>query len=516
MASRRSGARRPFYGETPANSGRGALSWTASSEDEKNELNPLSNHHGISRDNTSFKAKNPGALKPLEGSMRIKSETISTPYSVFVDREPEQAYSYREDTSENDADKDDSIVLPPSEFSDYHPEKRRRPRPRKQLLLASHVSRPSPSREDHLLDELEALRLENERLKAGVQAGLETPAPLAYRPHVFYCLNGTDFYLDEPRWEAGDYRPVLRSSSPVRNVDYYIDQHPEIAFYFEKHYSSEVPEDLSLLETSDGVFRKPVPQKQTLSLVADAMIDAVEDFVRRVPDFRTFFRSFNPRGEIKEPYLFMFYSIPFMQDAISHLDPQSRTLFELLCQSIDRSHGLEYDSARKYESKAMTSSRLVQYLIHPGEILVELAGPNTQAYMALDWAEPDFTPQTSYEEALAYQRTKGKLKRADQNYAEPLLFSWKVPVASWSFDGNFERTEETLSLTLKVGYEDETVPIDTLNYVPLEYTPPRTRETLERRGAAFWSLRFGKYVTYRKPSRDNMDNVRSGFKEKHI
>jgi hypothetical protein len=381
-----------------------------------------------------------------------------------------------------------------------------REKPRR-LLSASYESLSRPSNRDQLVEELESLRLENERLKAKLEPEPEIPATLSYRPHIFYCLNDDKFYLDEPRWEAGGPRPVLRSSNPIRNVGYYIDQHPEVAFFFKKYYSTHVPGDVSQLETSDGVFRAPIPVKQTLSLVASAMIEALEHFVRRVPGFTSFFENFDPRDEINEPYLFMFYSIPHMQEALSGLDPQSRKLFELLYQSIDSSHGLEYAAARTYASEGRTSSRLVQYLIQPGEVLVDLAGPMTRAYLALDWAKPDFSSQRDFEEeVLEYQAEHSSIKKGSRAHTKQLRFGWTVPVTYWSFDGNFERTRINLSLTLDVGHESETFLINTLEYVPLGHTPTDVPKTLERRGNTFWSLRFRRYITYRQPSSDNLDS----------
>jgi hypothetical protein len=150
----------------------------------------------------------------------------------------------------------------------------------------------------------------------------------------------------------------------------------------------------------------------------------------------------------------------------------------------------------------------VQYLIQPGEVLVDLAGPMTRAYLALDWAKPDFSSQRDFEEeVLEYQAEHSSIKKGSRAHTKQLRFGWTVPVTYWSFDGNFERTRINLSLTLDVGHESETFLINTLEYVPLGHTPTDVPKTLERRGNTFWSLRFRRYITYRQPSSDNLDSV---------
>ncbi|PYH70187.1 ATP-binding protein [Aspergillus vadensis CBS 113365] len=359
-----------------------------------------------------------------------------------------------------------------------------------------------------MLEELESLRLENERLRAGSQPYPDIPAPLSYRPHVFYCIDDADFYLDEPRWEGGGEAPILYSRNPIRSTDYYIDQHPEIAFCFCKYYISQPPGDTSLLESSDGVFKQPLPVRQTLRLVAAAMIDAVEQFVSRVPGFFSFFPDFDAGKDIQEPYLFMFYSLPYVQEARSGLEPQAQGLFDLLYESIDASHGLEYASVTKHAAHGRTSSRLIQYLIQPGDVLVDLDGPRTQAYLAVGWAEPVNQVRRNYEEEILEYKSSGQNQTARKGVKRPikrLQYHFRVPVTYLSFDGNFERTNAILSFDLGVGHESETVPIKSLRYIPLSHLPSDVRKTLERRGETFWSIRFRRYITYRMPTGENLD-----------
>lgn len=93
-------------------------------------------------------------------------------------------------------------------------------------------------------------------------------------------------YLDEPRWEpAADGSVVLQANNPIRNNEWYLDQHPEIAFAIYKEYSEKAPANRKKLETTDGTLRKPEPYYEFLSLIAPEMVEAVDEFVQKVPKF---------------------------------------------------------------------------------------------------------------------------------------------------------------------------------------------------------------------------------------
>jgi hypothetical protein len=373
---------------------------------------------------------------------------------------------------------------------------------------------------ENLLEELDELHQENERLKGGVGERAPTPPPAAptYTYQIFHCINDST-YLDEPQWVAGERGPQLHSRNPVRKVDYYLDQHPEIAFVFYKDYKSEAPADRSKLETKDGVFRAPVPVRQSLSLISSSMRDAVERLVQSVPDFGEYFPHFDAAREIATPYLFMYYSIPYIPDILPDLDPLSRSLVEKLQKSIEDSHGYEYTSANLQFRKGLVARHLVKYLIRPGDVLVSPKGPSTQAYIALDWPterEPpiDGHPE-DYEEYDRYRRRKMPRWRPE---ARPsggrkfLRYEWMIPVWHWRFDGDFEMTQTQLTLRMKSTYEEEAVNINELNILPLEHGPRRWRKQLETRGEMFWKLRFKKFVSYSGHARGELNNVRIQFR----
>ncbi|ERF73697.1 hypothetical protein EPUS_00951 [Endocarpon pusillum Z07020] len=287
-----------------------------------------------------------------------------------------------------------------------------------------------------------------------------------------------------------------------------------MAFVYYKYYNSEAPVNKSKIETKDGVFRTPKPTQQTLCFVSNHMVAAVESLVSEVPDFGVYFPHFDTLNDIQAPYLFMYYSLPFMPDILPKLDPLSRNLLQELQKTIDESHGWEYASANAKAGKGLVARHLVKYLIKPGDVLVDIQGLETQAYQALEWAEelpPDDDGDREDYEDYDISRRKIPLKRGPKSQSndvrKKLRYKWRLPVSSWRFDGHFEMHKEVIFINMKVAYEDQEVPINQLSIFPLAFAPKGVRNTLEQRGRMFWKLRHGKFVSYQLDEDGGLSNI---------
>ena len=368
-----------------------------------------------------------------------------------------------------------------------------------------------------VLDELEALRIENERLRRGTgEASVPSqPAVLAYTSKVFYQV-GQILYLDEPRWEPAEGSGVvLQANNPIRKIDYYLDQHPEIAFAIYKEYNKNPPSDRSKIETKDGVYRSPTPVHEFLSIIADDMLDAVEELVQQIPKFGDYFPYFNPEGRILAPYLFMYYSAPFIPKILPNLDGPSQNLIRQLQSAIDKSYGYEYDTAKLQAEKGRVSRKHLKYLIRPGDVLVSNGseGNIPQACIATSWIErPETTlDESQYEESDFIQRKRipryGPLANAASS-RKLTTYTWVVPMWLWLYDGVFAKQESHAYISMSLGYEEETIAIRDLNVYPLRYASEEMRSLLEKRGRTFWSLRNRRFVSYMRSEEDELYNVR--------
>jgi hypothetical protein len=368
---------------------------------------------------------------------------------------------------------------------------------------------------EDVMEELETLKLENERLRKqnGEPSTQAQPGVLAYTSKILHSI-GSHYYLDEPRWEPTDGGSVvLLANNPIRNIDYYLDQHPEIAFAIYKEYSEIPPADRSKIETTDGIYRSPKPSYEFITLIAPAMLDAVEELVQQVPRFGDYFPFFDPDERILAPYLFMYYIDPFLPQILPKIDISSRNLVKQLVVAIEKSHGYEYASAVLQAEKGKVARHLIKYMVRPGDVLVEHGSVAPQAYIATGWIEnPEEVVEESHFDDTDRLRRKripryGPLANSTNN-RRMSTYSWEIPAWFWKFDGVFSKVHVKLYLYMSVGYDEESVNIKDLNICPLQHAEEGTRRLLEKRGETFWSLRNGRFVSYLRSDSDGLHNVR--------
>ncbi|RYN21546.1 hypothetical protein AA0112_g10195 [Alternaria arborescens] len=289
---------------------------------------------------------------------------------------------------------------------------------------------------------------------------------LAYTSKVFYKV-GKTMYLDEPHWEPAEGSGVvLLGNNPIRKMEYYLDQHPEIAFATYKEYREAPPAGYSRMETKDGIYRSPKPTHEYLSLIAPDMIEAVEEFVQAIPQFSDYFPYFDSRRNIVAPYLFMYYSAPFLHEVVPEPRIPNQNLIKQLHAVIQDSYGGEYHSARLQADKDHIQSKLI----------------------------PRYGP-------LANPGSSHKLN----------TWVWEVPVWYWKFDGTYAKHETRVNVVMSLGYEEESVEIRNLNNYPLQYADKEMRLLLEKRGRTFWSLRNRRFVSYLRSDEDELHNVEDRY-----
>ncbi|KAF3033325.1 hypothetical protein E8E12_004781 [Didymella heteroderae] len=469
-----------------------------------------------------------------DGSVRIHTASRESTRSPELPHSLRNARSARADDYESYSDSPyepsiGSIPVPTRSEQRYTKARRHRNLPTKKpvpreaapgLLPLVYAPRDRSTTEDVLV-ELEALRAENERLRRETEHLEEPhvpvpPAVLAYTSKVFYSINRT-LYLDEPRWEPAESGSVvLQANNPIRNINWYLDQHPEIAFALYREYSEKPPANRKKLETADGTLRKPEPVYEFLSLIASEMVEAVDEFVQKVPDFGEYFPFFDPERNIRAPYLFMYYSLPYIATVLPTLDTSSQNLVKQLAETLEKSHGYEYQSARLQAEKGKVARHLIRYLIRPGDVLVDNANTESQAYVATGWIEgPEVAVEESDDEELDNIRRKripryGPHANSANNRAT-ITYSWEIPAWYWLFDGVFQKTEIMLTLNMSVGYEEEFVNIKDLNFCPIDHAAKGTRELLQKRGETFWSLRNKRFVSYSRSNDEELNNIEDRF-----
>ena len=367
-----------------------------------------------------------------------------------------------------------------------------------------------------LMDEIATLREENERLKQGsvdLQESVQVARP-PYTSHIFHQV-GDALYLDEPHYEhrAGG-GVVLCANVPIRSDDYYLLQHPEIAFAIYKKYQKPSSGDLSKIETIDGVFRRPKPDSEYISLTTSDMQDAFEEMIEEVPFFHQHFPNFESRRKLKSPYMFMFYSAPFLPEILPRLETTSQNLLKQLKDAIDRGYGREYELVRSQSEKGLVSKNHLQYLIRPGDVLIEgIYSESSQAWISTGWLEisgEEIDKERQSDEWKAARRQRTPMQNAMSEVAghrKVTTYGWSVGAWAWQYDGVFEKKYETLRMYMWNTRKDEAVKITSLSVYPLRYASAQVRAAFEQRGRMFWSLRYWRFISYLRKEDDELHNV---------
>ncbi|CAN9145115.1 unnamed protein product [Alternaria alternata] len=300
------------------------------------------------------------------------------------------------------------------------------------------------------LGELKALKMENERLRQDAcQAPVSSQPVYSYR--VFYQIRGV-LYLDEPCWEPSEGSSViLLAKNPIRRLEHYLDRHPEIAFAIYKDYKQDLLPDSREIEGVDGIYRSPIPTHELLSFVSPEMRSAVKELVQQIPKFDYYFPHFRFNRDIAAPYLFMYYSTPFMTGVLPKLSMRSRNLIKQLQAVVTESYGHEYTSVKLQAEKGMIARKYLKYLVRPGDVLVSSAteGNIPQACIARAWiGAPETTledPELEEWEHVGKQLIEGHDSLVNSVSGRKMTkYVWKVPVWNWSFDGNFGRHETSI------------------------------------------------------------------------
>jgi hypothetical protein len=364
-----------------------------------------------------------------------------------------------------------------------------------------------------LQEQLEDLKEENERLRQehqGTSIPSQNAVPWAISK-TFYQIGGT-FFLDEPHWEPTEGgSALLRASSPIRNIDHYLDQHPGLAFAIYKKYDPLPPADHRKIEDKAGAYIPPVPSNEYLRFITRPMQDAIEAVISRIHDFDDYFPGFEPRDHVPAPYLFMYYSAPFIPDILADLDQSERNLITQLYDTIKRSYGTEYKAAKDQASRGFVSPQVLKYLIRPGDVLISNTGNDLQAYKVKNWILNAPSIQQNSTSQHTYSRKKRMSKNAvsaENGVRDWKTYTWVVPVWRWAFDGVFSKEETSLHISMTTSYDEEFVSITTLNAYPLEKARRDIRIQLKHRGETFWSLRRKKFIYYALSYDETQHNVR--------
>jgi hypothetical protein len=340
-----------------------------------------------------------------------------------------------------------------------------------------------------LLNRISLLESENDQLKEGPEESIEV--------EVLYFINESrevTAYLDEPTWAFGLRGKVaLRSHFPIPDVDGYMQQKRNVAFYIAKSYNQEhQKEEVQRAAREKRQLPRPEPVEETMRLESQAMIEAMEAFIRAKPSFETDFPGFDVRLPFRAPYLFWFHHRS--PNALEGLSDRHHRYMSKLSQWIDDKYGAMYSRVTDQLARGVVSYESVQFLMKPGDAVVVNSKPgqdggDLSAKITATWPVST-TPRHLVEaqrDFVGSNRRKG-----DKRF----IWKWYMTCWTWEYDGSFFKRNEEIEIKILTEKVDGEVDIRNLNAYPMKFATAETVALLEQRGRTFWSCRDRRLVAY--------------------
>ncbi|KAK3312174.1 hypothetical protein B0H66DRAFT_570194 [Apodospora peruviana] len=202
-------------------------------------------------------------------------------------------------------------------------------------------------------------------------------------------------YLCEPEWMQAEHGTELKASMPLKDLNRYLDRHPEISFVVFKEYEYSSLEDAKEAQPDDydsddgddpDVLPPPRPSKESILFTSDTMLDAIEDLTSMYPSFHKVFPDLNFEEEIQAPYLFLYYMYPQMIQGhiTARLSSAAQEQIALLNRFMGTTYLPMYQNVISAMDRGVLRADQIPFLVKPGDVIVTLA-PELQAHIVEGW-----------------------------------------------------------------------------------------------------------------------------------
>ena len=331
------------------------------------------------------------------------------------------------------------------------------------------------NRVKQLLLELDALKAEKQHLQARMQGPPK-------RFQVIYRVDHSpdeppNMYLDRPQWLKGDKEMTsLQGQLPVNNVDSYIDRHSEVVFIvFRDANKAELKNRMD-----DEVYN--IRWSESIWVTSSRLTRGLGYLVERlsqIPNHGVNIDVKASRISLAAPYLAFYHYRKEIITCASNLHEKVFQEWTLLLEYIEDNFGEEFNEVNKQMNAGSIHRELIQYLAKDGDLLISRDGHPRSAYMAV--AEPVAT--TSAEMRVSNQK----------------MSVWAIRTEVWEFDGNFQKSQQTIHLRIPQSSSGMLSIVD-LDFYPIRFAKPEVVTKLRNIGLEFWKSRFRRYVSYRSYS----------------
>ncbi|GFP59201.1 ATPase family AAA domain-containing protein 3A homolog [Trichoderma asperellum] len=234
----------------------------------------------------------------------------------------------------------------------------------------------------------EIIELKNEKEKQVTQ-----------KIQFFYCIEDDEaaFYLKAPHWVPHKGGARLVGNSPVRDTEIYLEQHDDIILAIYNYYDADFQKQ-SFKEALDEGRELPPPEsaRQEVRLLSDDMVQAAEAFRCLHSDFFENFQDICMDKPLQAPFFWWYHFRKHKSQ--KSLFGRQLELFTVFTDWIEQNFAHLYDNVDEMFSRGMVSNATIEYLIRPGDVLVEKNGDNVIGHVATSLPigpEGDYFPHLS-------------------------------------------------------------------------------------------------------------------------
>ncbi|PQE27770.1 hypothetical protein CJF31_00009998 [Rutstroemia sp. NJR-2017a BVV2] len=294
----------------------------------------------------------------------------------------------------------------------------------------------------------------------------------------------------------------LHGGQPLTNLELFIERQRGISFVVFKDYvccTIERP-----VNRFCPRFRDPVKvnseklssfvENESMALISQDICDALKAMAEKAarntaarPD--GFYPTFEVGQEIPAPFFWYYHDRAFWKEQTPQLSGDEKRHVDLFLQYLEINWGKTYAKVDRLLGEKLITMKYLAYIYPPGKPLIQTKSNDgrenemTRVYIQDAWlsaAAP--VPPNAKAPLSQFRDRKHRSCRTLNAY-------------SWSFDGSFQETRETLSVFYP-DHSNEPFPIRGLNIYPLSFAEEGMEASIRARGRVFWSCREQRYVSY--------------------
>ncbi|KAI8631671.1 hypothetical protein F5Y19DRAFT_473352 [Xylariaceae sp. FL1651] len=330
-------------------------------------------------------------------------------------------------------------------------------------------------------------------------------------------------FFDPPEWIGSGSKGTLRSHVPVENFDLFLEKNKDISFIVYKTYVAPEPTHQDTLLPTNNI--PDIKINESIEPITKDLVKVIRVFLKSKDEYADLWQLFKRTGELHAPYLFVYHQRSDWDKFRATVTQPSKEQLTMLWNHIIQNHGDEYAAADACISSGKITSKYVQYLFKPRDILIERKGDFYLGWLSTSRARHIDTYKTTRGEATNSNTRGFKVplygtEEASKRMATEKLSvqDWEISVWQWEFDGNFQRRHDNMtfsiaeeSVSVATGEQQtrkpEGIPIRDLRVFPIQHAPQDIVQKLRRRGQTFWKCRVRSFVSYDECTKDGEESM---------